>query len=152
MKTRKFSFSWEIPYPTQRRATQTSWTSVSCQKSSQIGYLLKCKFIILRIVGHPFFFRERTGRAGILKEDFKTFLRCKKREMHNHGNQLTDTDGEADDTKTLKHCFGPSTTCQNCESRRETPREESNFKRCTACYVVAYCSEVMYKTILNFFF
>merc|ERR1712226_1750439 len=65
-------------------------------------------------------------------------LRCLK-ELEGH--QLTDNDSEVDDAKKPKHCFGPATTCQNCESRQETPREESSFKRCTACYVVAYCSE-----------
>lgn len=63
-------------------------------------------------------------------------------------------------SKQIRACFGPAKDCTNCKSKgawlmqfppndeddvlHPTAKDINSFKRCSACHVVAYCSEVSY--------
>ena len=68
-------------------------------------------------------------------------------------------------SKQIRACFGPAKDCTNCKSKgaelmQFPPNDEDNvlqpgakqinsFKRCSACHVVAYCSEVIHTRLLR---
>ena len=68
-------------------------------------------------------------------------------------------------SKQIRACFGPAKDCTNCKSKgaelmQFPPNDEddvllpgakaiNSFKRCSACHVVAYCSEVIHPRFLR---
>ena len=45
-------------------------------------------------------------------------------------------------TRDLKECFGTPISCANCVSKGQDTRCPEELKRCSACHVLSYCTEV----------
>ena len=112
--------------------------------------------------------KMKGSKPQTVKEKFFETLRYLEAEQKTKGEDKAKTKEMVGDKKpknSIRACFGPATECSNCKNKGADllqcpPNDEdhvllpnskapSGFKRCSACHVVAYCSEV--KLFTRFF-
>ena len=105
--------------------------------------------------------KMKGSKPQTVKEKFFETLRYLELEQKTKGEDKAKTKEMVGDKKpknSIRACFGPATECSNCKNKgadllQFPPNDEdhvllpnskalSGFKRCSACHVVAYCSEV----------
>ena len=105
--------------------------------------------------------KMKGSKPQTVKEKFFETLRYLEAEQKTKGEDKAKTKEMVGDKKpknSIRACFGPATECSNCKNKGANllqcpPNDEdhvllpnnkalSGFKRCSACHVVAYCSEV----------
>ena len=105
--------------------------------------------------------KMKGSKPQTVKEKFFETLRYLEAEQKTKGEDKAKTKEMVGDKKpknSIRACFGPATECSNCKNKgadllQFPPNDEdhvllpnnkalSGFKRCSACHVVAYCSEV----------
>ena len=105
--------------------------------------------------------KMKGSKPQTVKEKFFETLRYLETEQKTKDDDKAKTKEMVCDKKpknSIRACFGPATECSNCRNKGANllqcpPHDEdhvllpnnkalSGFKRCSACHVVAYCSEV----------
>ena len=112
--------------------------------------------------------KMKGSKPQTVKEKFFETLRYLEAEQKTKGEDKAKTKEIVSDKKpksSIRACFGPATECSNCKNKgadllQFPPNDEdhvllpnnkapSGFKRCSACHVVAYCSEVKLRFVYH---